>query len=247
MHHREAFLSDHNEPRYSDEEFAAIVQKATELQDQSSDSAAHSSQKLKGREGAEGLTIAEVREIGSEVGLERRFIDQAADDLALESSGLFGGALTQQAQGTFQHVLTEAERIEILDVVRATLKQRGEVHEVAGAVEWKSVGRIARTTVTINATSESVALRVHSDASGVAALTWLGTIGAGLAAGAGLVGALQPESVLAVVSIVGAGGLAGVGVARTIWSATTRAFRGRVQRIRDELARSLVDSSGNPD
>ena len=240
-------MSDHNEHRYSDEEFAAIVQKAAELQDQFSDPAAHSLQRFKGREGAEGLTIAEIREIGSDVGLKRRFIDQAADNLSLESSGLFGGALTQQAQGTLPHVLTETERIEILDVVRATLKQRGEVHEVAGALEWQSVGRIARTTVTINATSESVTLRVHSDASGVAALTWLGTIGAGLAAGAGLVGVLQPESELAVASIVGAGGLAGLGVARTIWSATTRAFRGRVQRIRDELARSLVSLSGNPD
>jgi len=237
-------LSDEKEPRYSDEEFALIVQKATELQDQSSDIAAPSSQRLTDGAEAEGLTIAEVREIASEVGLERRFIDQAvmslADDLALEASGLFGGALTQQAQGTVQHVLTEDERIEILDMVRATLKQRGEVQEVSGALEWQSVGRMTRTTVTINAVSESVGLRVHCDASGVAVLTWLGTIGAGLAAGAGLVGALQPDSVLAAASIVGAGGVVGVGLARTIWSATTQTLRRRVQRIRDELARSLV-------
>lgn len=243
MHHEEVLVSDRDEARYSDEEFSFIVQKAAELQDQPSGVLGHPSQRTSEEVSAEGLTIEEVREIASEVGLEPRFIDQAAmvlaDDLAVEAPGLFGGALTQEAQGTVQHLLTDTERIELLELVRGKANPRGKVQEMSGSLEWQSVGRITRTTVSINSASESVTLRVHGDASGLAALTWLGSIGVGLAAGAGLLGALQPDSVFVAASMVGAGGVLGAGAARTIWSATTRSLRRRVQRIRDELVQSL--------
>jgi len=232
-------LSDDGRRLFSDEELGLIVQNAAELQEEASGVDATFLQRSTDAPDSEGLTIEEVRDIASEVGLESRFVDEAvlalSDDQALKVRSLFGGAVAQWAEGTLPDALTDADRVDMLELVRSTLGQRGEVDEVLGVLEWQSVGRMTRTTITIRTHGESSALRVQTDASGVAALTWLGSIGVGLVAGAGLVGALHPDSVLAAVSIVGAGGVAGVGIGRTIWSTTTQALRRRVRRVRDVL------------
>ncbi len=185
-----------------------------------------------------------VRDIAGEVGLEPRFIDQAvaslAHDAAVKEFSLLGGPLTHHLGDTFARTLTDAERIEVLDVIRGALKHQGAVNEVMGSLEWKTVGRMAQTTVTINSSDESVAVRVFGDLTGIAALTWVGSIAAGLAAGGIIVNSLQPDSLLVGAAIVGAWGAVGAGVARTIWSATTRAFRRRSERLREEIARYLL-------
>ena len=191
-----------------------------------------------------GLSLETVRDIAGEVGLERRFIDQAvaslAHDAAVKEFSLLGGPLTHQLGDTFARTLTDAERIEVLDVVRGVLKHQGEVNEVMGSLEWKTVGRMAKTTVTISSSDEGVAVRVFGDLTGIAALTWVGSIATGLAVGGILVDSLQPDSLLVGAWILGAWGTVGFGVARTIWSATTRAFRRRTERLREEIARYLL-------
>ena len=185
-----------------------------------------------------------VRDIAGEVGLGPRFIDQAAASLAhdpaVKEHSLLGGPLTHHLGDTFARTLTDAERIELLDVIRGVLKHQGEVKEVMGSLEWKTVGRMSGMTVTINSNDESVAVRVFNDLSGIAALTWVASIATGLVAGGIVVDSLQPASLLVAASILGAGGTVGMGVARTIWSATTRAFRRRAERLREEIARYLL-------
>ena len=191
-----------------------------------------------------GLSLEAVRDIASEVGLEPRFVDQAAASLAhdpaVKKHSLLGGPLTHHLGDTFARTLTDAERIELLDVIRGVLKHQGEVNEVMGSLEWKTVGRMNGMTVTINSNDESVAVRVFNDLSGIAALTWVASIATGLVAGGIVVDSLQPASLLVAASILGAGGTVGLGVARTIWSATTRAFRRRAERLREEIARYLL-------
>ena len=97
-------------------------------------------------------------------------------------------------------------------MIRGVLKHQGEVNEVMGSLEWKTVGRMDGMTVTINSNDESVAVRVFSDLSGIAALTWVASIAIGLVAGGIVVDSLQPASLLVAASILGAGGTVGMGV-----------------------------------
>lgn len=232
-----------NDGRYSDEEFALILERAAELQDRAEGGAAQLPAGGHTATGSEGLSLAEVRDIAGEVGLEARFIDQAAASLALARAdtrrGLLGGPITTQMDETFQRPLTDGERMELVDVVRGALNHHGEVSEVMGAVEWKSVGRVDRMTVTITSSDETSSVRIFHDASGLAALTWVGSITSGLILGVAAVGALDPSSLLMTAFILGAGGAMGIGAARTIWSRATKAIRRKSERLRDEIARRL--------
>ena len=173
-------LIDTPDCHYSDEEFALILKRASELQDQADGGIARLPDQSGDASTAEGLSLEAVRDIAQEVGLDPRFIDQAAASLAhdpdVREPSLLGGPLTHHLGDTFARTLTDAERNELLDVIRGVLKHQGATHEVLGSLEWKTVGRIDQLTVTITASDERVAVRVLSDVSGLAALTWVGSI-----------------------------------------------------------------------
>ncbi len=107
-----------------------------------------------------------------------------------------------------------------------------------GSIEWRTVGRMSQTTVTIHSDDEGVAVRVFRDLSGIAALTWIPPITIALLVGGIVVESMQP-SVLVGVSILGIAGTVGVGLARTVWSVTTKFFRGSTERLREEIAKYL--------
>lgn len=238
-------MVDTDNRRYSDEELALIVRRASELQDRAGE--ADGAPRLDGTvfpSPNEGLTLEAVREIAEGVGLESRFVDEAAASLPLDlkRSGLdrlMGGPIFQQVRSTLEGELAESARADFVDLIRQQAGHDGEVREVLGAVEWRSVGRMTRTTVALDPGEGSVTVRVREDASGLAAFTWIGSIAAGLVAGGIVIDTLQPASVLAVGAILAAGGLAGAGVARSIWSRATRGLRHRAERLRDEIGRFL--------
>ena len=68
------WLIDAPDRRYSDEEFALILQRASKLQDRA-DGAGRSRGAADGTPASSGLSLQAVREIAEEVGLETRFID----------------------------------------------------------------------------------------------------------------------------------------------------------------------------
>ena len=228
---------------YSDDEFALILQRAAELQDRADGAAARLPDSADRASTTDGLSLEAVRDIAQEVGLEPRFVDQAAASLALDPATkglkLLGGPRSHHVSDTFARTLTAAQQVELLDVIRGAVRHSGEVREVMGSLEWRTVGRMSQTTVTINSDDDSVAVRVFNDLSGIAVLTWVPAIVIGLGVGGIVVDTLQP-SLLVTVSILGVAAAVGAGVARTIWSATTGFFRGRTERLRDEIARHLT-------
>ena len=189
---------------------------------------------MDGAPASSGLSLQAVHEIAEEVGLETRFIDQAAASLLQDppgkGSGLLGGAVTYRVQDTFARTLTQAQRVELLDVVRGALHHQGEIRDVMGAAEWSSVGLPSRTTVTVHSHDDSVSVRVFTDLSGVALAIWLPPILISLVVGAVIIKSLVLLPVIVAV---------GVGVARTIWSATAKFFRRRTERLREEIASYL--------
>ncbi len=187
--------------------------------------------------------MAEVRDIAGEVGLEARFIDQAAASLTLTAegayTGLLGGPMRTQIGETFDRPLTDGEQMEVVEAVRGLLNHHGRIKEVMGSVEWNTVGRMTQVMVTVTSTDHDSSIRVSNDASGLAALTWVGSITAGLVMGGVAITALDPSSLLMTASLLGTGGAIGLGVARTIWSRTTKVLRRKSERLRDEIVQRL--------
>ncbi len=230
--------------RYSDEDFALILERASKLQDRAEGAATE----LPGRPGhgpsADGLSLQAVRDIAEEVGVEARYIDQAAESLLLDRpgrrSGLLGGPLTHHVGDTYARALTQSQRAELVDVIRQALRHPGEVRDVMGSIEWRSVGQLGRTKVTIHAHKESVSIRVFGDLSGLAAGIWGASMLASMILGSVVVDIVHP-TFLGALPILGAAAVVGAGVARTLWSATTKFFRRRTERLREELAAYLGD------
>jgi len=185
-----------------------------------------------------------VRDIAREVGLEARFVDQAAASISdgprVKRPNLLGGPLTHTVKDTFDRTLSDAERIELLDVIREVVKKQGVISEVMGTLEWKTVGDLHSTSVSIHSTDQGVGVRVFKDLSGAAALTWIGSIIAGLGPAFAILDSLQSPSDVVIFSTLGAGLAVGFGIGRTIWSITTKAIHRRTERLREEMARYLL-------
>ncbi len=230
--------------RYSDEDFALILERASKLQDRAEGAATELPGRPARGPSADGLSLQAVRDIAEEVGVEARYIDQAAESLLLDPSGrrsgLLGGPLTHHVGDTYARALTQSQRVELVDVIRQALRHPGEVRDVMGSIEWRSVGQLGRTKVTIHAHKESVSIRVFADLSGLAAGIWGASMLASMILGSVVVDIVHP-TFLGALPILGAAAVVGAGVARTLWSATTKFFRRRTDRLREELAAYLGD------
>ena len=151
-----------------------------------------------------------------------------------------GGPLTHHVGDTYARALTQSQRAELVDVIRQALRHPGEVRDVMGSIEWRSVGQLGLTKVTIHAHKESVSIRVFADLSGLAAGIWGASMLASMILGSVVVDIVHP-TFLGALPILGAAAVVGAGVARTLWSATTKFFRRRTDRLREELAAYLGD------
>lgn len=238
-----------NEPperRYCQEQLDLIVARAIALQDRSvgveSDPVA---QKLQHPTRREGLTLHTIREIAVEVGIDPRFVEEAARSLQYDapSSGpvgrLTGGPLRHEAGGTVQPPLTTSAHSELVDRLRRDTGDEGEVREVMDSVEWATVGRLVKTTVAIRDGEDATEVRVRVDGSGTAAFTWLGSVGLGVLASGVVAAGIEPTTTIGLVAMLGTGGGLGAGLARAVWPRVSRSIRERAERLRDELVRPL--------
>lgn len=231
--------------RFSPEEFEMIVERAAALQDQSDDSSsAIQAHELEAPDSQEGMTLQAVREIAAEVGVEPRFVEEAARSLRLDerhaaASAVLGAPLRYDVRGSFSRQLADPTLSEAINLIRAQMGHGGEVREVLDSVEWSTVGRITKTTVALRDHDGETDVQVRVDASGLAALTWVGSIGLGVLAGGAIATVVDPATTLGVAATLGVAGSVGVGLARAAWSRIGRSLRARTQRLRDEVGRLL--------
>lgn len=239
-------MNEPSERRYSQEQLDLIVARAIALQDRSvgveSD---HVTQQLQHPTRREGLTLRTIREIAVEVGIDPRFVEEAALSLKYEAppsglvSRLTGGPMRHEAGGTVQPPLTTSVRSELVDRLRRDTGQEGEVREVMDSVEWATVGRPIKTTVAIRNGEDATEVRVRVDGSGTAAFTWLGSVGFGVLASGTVATSIEPATTMGLVAMLGIGGGLGAGLARGVWLRVSRSIRERAERLRDELVRPL--------
>lgn len=239
-------MNDPPERRYSQEELDLIVARAIALQDQGVGLASDQvPQQLQHPTRQEGVTLRTLREIAVEVGIDPRFVEEAALSLRYDAppsgpvSRLTGGPIRHEVGGTVQPPLTTSARSELVDRLRRDTGHEGEVREVMDSVEWATVGRLIKTTVAIRTGEDGTDVRVRMDASGAAAFTWLGSVGFGVLVGGIVATSIEPATTMGLVSMLGIGGGLGAGLARGVWARVSRSIRERAEKLRDELVRPL--------
>ena len=228
-------ISD-DKKEYTDREFALILAKASELA---------SSSDVAERPPA-GFSLAEMKAIAVEAGLDPVLIERAARLMPVVSSKsrldrVLGGPVKHRLDAHFETKLTEKTKAHLLSAVRAAVEMQGRGEAYASGMSWNSVGEASQVFVTAHAEAEGTRVRVAVDRRGALILTATFSLLAALI-GPVVVTVLEPESVAVSAAIIG-GAVAGIlGLGRAMWASTTRGIREKVDALMDTVSRSLAES-----
>lgn len=227
---------DSKRKRYSEEEFALILRKASEIQD---------TRKGGGGGGTgEGLTLEEIQSIAGEAGIDPGAISRAAALLGTleweEKTGLaariFGSPGKYNLSFEVAGRLPPEELGRILELIRKEAAHQGRAAEVLGGVEWKTVGELSAINVNITPRGDSTSIQIVGDRSGAGGVTFIFPMaGAAILVGA-LGAAFEPTSAVGIVSLVS--GVLGSGFlfARTLWSISGGKFHRKLARLMNSLS-----------
>jgi len=227
-----------NDPRvYSDEEFALILRKATEMAS-SADSPVASS---------DGLTLAEMKSAAAQVGLDPALVERAARMLTTRASAtpierLIGGPLRHEHEARVPVTLDAKRAALLLSAVRISAGIAGGTdvgHSGSMGMTWHDGGELEALKVTARPEDDGTAASVVVDRRGtfavVAVSSGIAMLMTTLFAGS----ALYPEN-----PALGYGGfIAGIGgvlaVARGYWASSSRRVQERMAAVMDIVGRTL--------
>ena len=215
--------------RFGDDDIRRIIQTAAELQERSS---------LVSHDGG-GLTLDELRQVAREVGIDPRFIDLAAShvDAPIERTEnvAAGGPTRWHFRTSVPGVIPEGDLDRILQAIRSTLQQKGEVAEVWGRVEW-SHDEVGPTIVGVSSRDGATEIDVSSVKSQEAGLIHgLMVPFGGIFGGAALGGLLGFTGTSVLPLIVAMSGVSYV-AARLGWKARSAWWERRLRRLVERLA-----------
>jgi hypothetical protein len=238
---------DPNRKRYSEEEFALILKKASEIL---SSSGGGSTSLTKG----EGLTLEEMRSIAAEAGIDPEAVTRAAAVVgATEWEGksglaaaIFGGPSKFHLDCELPGKIPEEEMGRILERIRRAAQHQGEVNEILGGVEWKTVGELSAINVNVSPRGDSTSVQVVGDRSAAGALTFTFPIG-GAAVLVGALGAtFEPTSAAGIISLITGTLGAGFLTARTLWVVGSRRFRKRLTKLMEAVSSTVEQTAVLP-
>lgn len=222
--------------RYSDEDVALILRKATELAGQSD---------VRG-DAAGDLSLEEIKAIGGEVGIDPALIEQAARLVPRRRAEtvferLIGGPSRHRIDARFPTALTQESATHLLSAVRAETDRQGQGQADAAGMSWHSEQGASKVSVTAHSDQDGTTVRVAVDRTQTflqSAVFVLMLIFLWFWFNAEDVASLSDLIVLLGVPV---GGLA---AARALWASSTRAIEERATALLGTVSRSLADSSG---
>lgn len=154
-----------DERKFTDEEVREILKEAVEK--------APSRALQRG----EGVSLAELKSIGKEVGIDPSRLEDAARAITLrrrnQPNKLLGGPTVLNFERKVEGEFDPDDTPEILSVIRRTMGQQGEVEEIRGSLEWSAKGDASETYVTLSSRDGATTIQGSSNLSGVAVLTYL--------------------------------------------------------------------------
>jgi hypothetical protein len=216
--------------KFSDEEFALILRKASELQDGSA--------VVEGVSG--GISLDEIKAIAQEVGIDPAAVDRVATMMPhAESEGaisrLMGGPTKYRLEHTAEGRIGEADVARLLDAVRRASGHHGKVEYGPQGFEWSTVGEVSQIYATAVPGKEGTHIRVTADRGPASFLTFFFNF-LGWMVAAGITGAvIDPESVAVGAAIFSGGVLGGIAQGRMVWAKTTKSIRAKLHRIMEPL------------
>lgn len=225
--------------RYSEDEFALILRKASEIQ--------LSDGRSPGGGTTGGLTLDEIRSIANEAGIDPEAVTRAAsimgamgwDEKTTLVSAIFGGPSKFHLDCEIPGRIPPEEMGRILEHIRRAAEHQGEASEVLGGVEWKTVGEMSAINVNISPRGDSTSVQIVGNRDSAGALSFVfPMMGAAILVGA-LGATFEPTSAAGIISLVGGTLGAGFLTARTIFVTGSRKFRKRLTHLMDTVSMSV--------
>lgn len=238
---------DSKKRRYSDEELALILRKASELQE--------TPRGRGSRVSAGGFLLEEIQSIALEAGIDPGAVTRAVALLGiLEQEGkrglaatIFGGPDKFHMDSEIPGCLPSEGMGRILEEIRRTAEHQGKVTEVLGGVEWQTVGELSAINVNITPAGDRTSIQIVGNRGAAAGATFILPL-VGAAVLGGVLGAITtPESAAGIVGVVGGTLGAWFLTARTLWVRGTKKFRRRLVRLMDRLSQSVEAAALPPE
>jgi hypothetical protein len=225
---------------YSDEEFALILRKATELATRAESTVPSS----------DGLTLSDMKAVAAQVGLDPALVERAARMLAAKVNAsplerLIGGPLRHDREARAPIKLDENRSARLLSAVRISAGEFGSGnggHSSAMGMTWHDGGETESLRVTARSEEDGTTVSVVLDRRSTVGLV---AITSGIVIFLAVLFsafALYPEA-----PALGYGGfIAGVGgtlaVARAYWASSTRKVRERINTVMDAIGQTLIEA-----
>ncbi len=125
----------------------------------------------------EGLSLAELRAIAGEAGIDPRRIEEAARDVALRRGApenpLIGAPLQLQFERTVEGVIAPEDAPRVLSLIRDTTGLQGEVADIRGSLEWSARGDFVERHVSVWSRDGSTTIRAASNLNNAALIAFL--------------------------------------------------------------------------
>ncbi len=197
---------------------------------------------------SEGLSLAELKAIGGEVGIDPARLEDAARAIALGGGNrpnrILGGPTVLHFERKVEGELDPRDTTEILSRIRRTMGRQGEVNEIHGSLEWSDKSDSGERYVTLSSRDGTTTIRSSANLSQAAVVTYLpaGMLGL-IASFAGLAKFAKSGSEVALIL-----GLTVLPILypilRTIFRKISGSESAKLQQVVDELAR-LTEGSGD--
>jgi hypothetical protein len=194
----------------------------------------------------EGLSLAELKAIGAEVGIDPDRLADAAHAVVLESGNrpnrFLGGPTVLTFERKVRGEIDPADTPEILSSIRRNMGQQGEASEIHGSLEWSANGESGSRYVTLSSRDGTTTITSSANLSNLAILTFVPAGAVGLIfSGVGLTTFIKDGSTAGLVVFLVLLPVLYM-ILRTIVSRFTTAESRKLQRVADELAILAGDS-----
>jgi len=221
---------------YSDKEIGALIQRATEIQREASESSER------------GLSLHEIEHIAAEIGIAPEHLRTAAVELesrpdAGEGARFWGGPFVLDEKRVIEGTLTEEQWEQIVLGLRRLTGSTGRVNEIGQIREWTRTIKdldflIEQTQVTISPRKDQTTIDVRKQYRGGALMAYfLSIVLSGAVAGIFLDGGGFSDLLTAL--IVGGSGTGGLTVARTSIAYWTKRQREKLKGLTDWLHETI--------
>ncbi len=222
---------------FSDEEFALVLRKALELQDGGPRSSLPS----------EGLSLEDMKSVAREVGLDPALVDRAVsllpDHRLSKAERILGGPTRYRLECSGSRVLSKEDLARAIDVIRRETQHHGKVTSELDGVTWQKVGEATEFHVSLSPRDGGTEVRLSVGRDTAALLTWFFSVAGGMMLAGITGGVLDPDTVAGGLAIAGTGLAAGLTLARTLWTRSSRAVRTKADRLMTALAREIERDS----